>query len=86
MRPRLHVRQLELKHLVLPDLVPENLSLGHVREALVYAALGQADRQSGDRDPPLVEDLQELGVTSPLLAEQVVEGYPAIRERQLARV
>jgi hypothetical protein len=70
----LHVGQLELEHLVLADLVAERLPLVHVAQALVDAALGQPDRQGGDRDPPLVEDAQELGVAPATLAEQVRSG------------
>ena len=86
MSPRLHVRQLELKRLVLPDLVPGDFSLCHVREALVDAALSQAHRQRRYCHPALVEDLEALGVTSAFFAEQVVEGDTAIREGQLLRV
>jgi hypothetical protein len=84
--PGLHVRQLELEHLILADLVAERLPLVDVAQALVDATLGQPHREGGDGDPPFVENAEELGVAPPHLAQQVRFGHPAIAKRQLSGV
>ena len=55
----------------MPEPVAERRPLAGVAQAFVHAALGQADRERRDRDPALVQDLQELGVTAAARAEQV---------------
>ncbi len=62
------------------EVVAERRPLPHVAQALVEAALGQAGRERGDRDPALVENPQELGVTPARLPEHVADGHPAVTE------
>ena len=52
----------------------ERLPLAGVAHALVDAALGQADRQRGDRHPALVQDLEELGVAPALRPSRLAAG------------
>src|SRR6266568_8475328 len=86
MRARLHVGDLEPDTLVMAEPVTECGPLPDVANALVDAARGQAGRQCRDRNPPLVQGPQELGVAAALLAEQVRGRNPAGREGQLPGV
>src|SRR5579862_1511824 len=65
---RLHVGNFELQRLGVPELAPERLALAEVANAFIDAALRQADRERGDRDPALVEDGQELCVAASFFA------------------
>ena len=60
-----HVRELELDRLERRDRLAELLALLRVREREVVGALREADAHRGDRDPPAVEDLEELLKPSP---------------------
>src|SRR4051812_40191762 len=68
----LHVGQLELQPLERTDRALERLAFARVLHALVEAALGEADAERGDRDAPVVQDLQELREPLAALAEQVL--------------
>ena len=84
--PRLHVGDLELDRLERTDRLAERLPLPGVAQRLVDAALGQPGGQRGDRDPALVEGLQELGEAAAPLAEQVGRRHPDVVEGQLVGV
>ena len=70
-----HVGQRELHRLELRDRLAELLALLRVGDREVVGALGEADAHRGDRDPPAVEDLQELAEALAALAEQVLLGH-----------
>ena len=57
------------------------LGVGHGR---VVRALGDAERERADADPPAVEDLQEHPEAVAALAEQVLGREAAAVERELA--
>src|SRR5581483_10194767 len=80
------VGHLELERLVRADRSAERLALARVADALLETAPREPGRERGDRDPPVVEGLEELGVAAPSLAEQVRLRHPASRERDLAGV
>src|ERR1017187_7043523 len=82
LRPCRHVGELELDGLVMAEPVTECGPLADIPQALVHAALGEPHGQRGNGDPPLVQDLQELGVPAALLTQQMIRGYPAGREGQ----
>src|SRR5581483_9460685 len=81
-----HVRQLELDRLERRDRLPELLPLQGVRVREVVGALREADAHRSDRDPPAVEDLQELAEALAALAEQVPLRNRAALEGELAGV
>jgi hypothetical protein len=85
-RPRLHVRQLELDRLVVAKVVTERRAVGDVAQALGDAPGCEAGSQRGDRHPSLVQGRQELGIAAAALAEQVVGGNPAGVEGQFSGV
>ena len=65
--PRLHAGDLERDAPGSGRSLTERLALAWRTQRLVDAALGGPDRERGDRDAALVEDLQEAGVaTAPL--------------------
>ena len=65
-----------------PNVVP----LAGVSDRVVDTASEHPDAERGDGDPPVVEDLEELGDPAPALAEQMVLGHSALDERQSVRV
>ena len=78
----LHVGDLEGDRLEAGDRLAEGLAFAGVAGALVDAALCGADGQRGDGDTALVEYAQEIGVTPPALAQQVLRGHPDVIEAQ----
>src|SRR5205823_3167122 len=81
-----HVDELELHGLEGPDRLAELTPLPRVRGREVVRALREADAHRGDRDPPAVEDLEELAEAVPARPEQVLPGHDAVLERELPRI
>src|SRR4249919_91519 len=83
---RRHVRELEADRLERGDRLAELLALLRVCEREVVRALREPDAHGGDRDPPSIEDLEELLETGTACAEEVPLGHGTVLERELARV
>ena len=81
-----HVRELELHSLEGGDRLAELLPLLRVLVGEVVRALRQPEAHGCDRDPPAVEDLEELLKAAPTLAEEVALRHRATLKRKLARV
>ena len=64
-----HIGNLELDCLIATDGVAKSVPLLSVGHAFVNAALGQTYPQRCDRDATLIENGQELCITSAALAE-----------------
>ena len=78
----LQVGDLERDPLVGPDRPAEGDALLGVVGRQLEAGLGQPDGQGADRDPPVIEGLEELAVAGALLAEQAVSRHTAVVEEQ----
>src|SRR6266542_2560224 len=69
-----HVHELELNRLEARDRLSELLALLRVGVGEVVRALGEADAHRRNRDPPPVEDLEELPEALAARAEEVAFG------------
>jgi hypothetical protein len=76
----LEVGDLERDTLLAADRAPERLPLPGVLQAEVEAGLDAADGERRDRDPPVVERGEELGVAAAALPEEVALGDPRALE------
>jgi hypothetical protein len=75
-----------LDRLEVGDRATELLAARRVGEGFVEARLRQPDRERADRDPPGVEDLEELAKARAARAEQVPLGDAAVVEVERALV
>src|SRR6266516_2028881 len=81
-----HIRELELHRLEPRDRLAELPPLLRVSEGEVVGTLREPDAHRGDRDPPAVEDLEELLEALAPRAEEVPLGDRYVLEGELARV